>query len=188
MHIVSTEFVCHKPWAHCSSSIGNVSLLKKQTNKQTKHFPWMFFKLGKNITQTISVSRIFSPVLHKGIKRVYTACDSTNLDTLGHLSIRVSPYGLNNLCYISEPYKQSKELIILWQTQHYFPPPYNFTVLLGAPYPGVTTITRSRLPLAESLACRRRWLDKVVVSDSCKTETIKKTKLREKSSLMKDQG
>ena len=123
MHIISTEFVCHKPWAHCSSSIGNVSLLKKQTNKQTKHFPWMFFKLGKNITQTISVSRIFSPVLHKGIKRVYTACDSTNLDTLGHLSIRVSPYGLNNLCYISEPYKQSKELIILWQTQHYFPPP-----------------------------------------------------------------
>ena len=51
----------------------------------------MFFKLGKNITQTISVSWIFSPVLHKGIKRVYTACDSTNLDTLGHLSIRVSP-------------------------------------------------------------------------------------------------
>lgn len=73
----------------------------------------MFFKLGKNITQTISVSWIFSPVLHKGIKWVYTACDSANLDTLGHLSIRVSPYGLNNLCYISKPYKQSKELIIL---------------------------------------------------------------------------
>ena len=39
------------------------------------------------------------------------------------------------------------------------------------PYPGVTKITRSLLPLADNLACSRLWLDKVLVSDSCKTNT-----------------
>lgn len=41
-------------------------------------------------------------------------------------------------------------------------------------YPGVTTITLSLLPLAVSLAWSRRWLNKVVVRESCKTAIINK--------------
>lgn len=43
-------------------------------------------------------------------------------------------------------------------------------------YPGDTTITRSLLPLADSLAWRRLWLDKVLVRDSCKTKAKKQKK------------
>ena len=45
------------------------------------------------------------------------------------------------------------------------------------PYPGVTKITRSLLPLADNLACSRLWLDKVLVRDSCKTNTKQPQKI-----------
>lgn len=44
-------------------------------------------------------------------------------------------------------------------------------------YPGVTTITRSLLPLADNLAWRRLWLDKVLVRDSCKTSKTKQWRI-----------
>lgn len=110
------------------------------------------------------------PVFHEGIKRVYTACYSSYLETLGDFWIRMSPYGLHYICHISKPYNKVKQNLITTTAEDELMMKSEQWLWM-LPYPGVTTITRSLLPLADNLACRRLWLDKVLVRDSCKTNT-----------------
>ena len=57
---------------------------------------------------------VAAPVFHEGVKRVYTACYSSDPETFGDSWVRMSPYGLHYICHISKPYNKVK------QKSHYY--------------------------------------------------------------------